>query len=144
MNSDEINRYLDVGASRSICVDRRLSSRYPGMVRDVTIVAPADVLLEFNAYGYDEGGLQIRLRYTDLEVLVSELEKFLGQEIDDWTNFNRSGGYPEQPTPMPDLESAGALLKADLAEDRLELPKGWVDLVIPSPYWKGVAANGAA
>lgn len=138
MNVEEIERYLASSSSRSICVDRCMSEKYPGFVRDITISNPSDVIVEFNVHGFDEGGLQLRLHYLNLTDLIQEVALFLGKPIEKWANHNRTGWYPNAPDDSIDFDVSGNSLKNDLSRGALELPAGWLSQTIPSDYWRSL------
>lgn len=138
MDQAEIIRYLQAGSNRSVCVDRRLLSNYPGFVRDVIIKAPSDVFVEINSFGHDEGGVIIKFRYANLSEIISAIERFLGKSISNWENVTKTDSYPSAPLSM-NLSSSVISLKDDLRKRQLDLPAGWLDWEIAAGYWRDVA-----
>lgn len=63
--------HLHVGRSRSVCVDCSLSENYPGWVRTITIESETELQVEFDVYGYDEGGLYVAIEYSDIDTLIN-------------------------------------------------------------------------
>jgi len=114
MTRDEIAAYLKLGASRSVTVDVRIVF---GGVRAVRIRCGNEVSVEFDSWGYDEGGAYFRNQYRDLPAAVSALEVYLGDPIENWHNFSKSGKYPEQPS------EASSWVEA-LVSGLLKLPDG--------------------
>ncbi len=137
MNYNEIESYLTVGSTKSLCVDRKLSIKYQGFVRDLTIVDKLKVSIEYNTYGYNEGGLTIILLYNSQEKLIDSLEKFIGTTMDEWENITRSGFYPDSPSNI-DFELSCKILKADLSNKCVDIPKGWADMKVLGNYWSDI------
>jgi hypothetical protein len=137
MTKKEILYYINVSYSITICVDCSLSEEYPGWVRSITIKSETQLIVEFDIYGYEEGGLYINIKYHDLETLIGELENFLFIKLDNWKYFTRSGEYPQQKNQF-DLNQSGKKLKQDLVNKKLRLPKGGIEYSIQSIYWKNI------
>ncbi len=137
MDINEVNRYLNTGSTKSICVDRRLSNKYIGFVRDVIILENCRVNLEFNTYGYDEGGLEVEFTYDNFNELINSLEVFIEKEIADWNNVNRTGYYPNSPG-IINVEFYAELIKKDLASKCISIPTGWSDMEVLGPYWSSI------
>ena len=112
MTHDEIASYLKVGVGRIVTVDIRVVF---GGVRSVRIQGHNAVLVEFDAWGYDEGGVYFRKQYADLLAAISVLEAYLGEPVEDWHNFSISGAYPERPSETSSWVEA-------LGDGRLKLP----------------------
>ncbi len=123
MTIDEIMRYIEVGSTNSICVDRRILDDYQHIVRDVIIRKDCILTIEFNTFGYDEGGLIINIHYKDYKKLISSLESYLDINIENWTNINKSGWYPEQIKDV-DFDESSEKFEKDLAGDKILLPMG--------------------
>ncbi len=137
MTIDEIMRYIEVGSTNSICVDRRILDDYQHIVRDVIIRKDCILTLEFNTFGYDEGGLIINIHYKDYDKLISSLEMYLNIDIENWTNINKCGWYPEQIKDV-DLDESSDKFEKDLADDKILLPMGGDKYEIPSKYWRDI------
>jgi hypothetical protein len=142
MDQIEIDKYLQVGSNRSICVDRRVLHRYPGLVRDVRLKGVADVLVEINSHGYDEGGLIIRLVYTNIAEAISALEDYLEKPLSEWENVTKTDSYPHA-IPNANLQLSGVLLKEDLKKWQLDLPKNWLSREVAQGYWRDVIEGRA-
>jgi hypothetical protein len=112
MTHDEIASYLKVGAGRIVTVDIRVVF---GGVRSVRIRGNNKVLVEFDAWGHQEGGVYFRRKYADLPNAVSVLAAYLGEPVEDWHNYSSSGAYPERPSESSSWVEA-------LGDGRLELP----------------------
>ncbi|MCP4179262.1 MAG: hypothetical protein GY756_15995, partial [bacterium] len=137
-NKDEIVRYLKAGRTKSVCVDRCLCNTYPGYVRDITIRDQNMINVEFNIYGYNEGGLLIEITYDRFDILLSSVGKYIDKSIDKWKNINKTGWYPTIEQEI-DFNDSGIKLELDLAEKKLSLPKGGNQYTIPSDYWRDIA-----
>jgi hypothetical protein len=94
MTREEIERYLRVGRRRAATVDIDLVFDH---VRTVSIRPGPKVLIEFEAWGYDEGGAAFSKAYDSLDDAVRELEAFLKRSISSWMNVNATGAYPDAP-----------------------------------------------
>ena len=138
MNITEIGKYLTSGSTKSVCVSRKLSDRYQGFVRDLTIHENCMVSIEYNTYGYDEGGLTILMHYASQEALIESLEKYIGANLDDWDNVSRSGFYPSSPGGDVDFDSSGKCLKQDLFNKTLDIPQNWESMDVLGDYWIGI------
>ena len=135
MDIHEIRKYLVSGSTKSICVSRSLLKEYSCIVRDVIINQNNVVKIEYNTYGYDEGGFCICFFYSDEQILIKSLEDFMGLSISSWNNITATDWYPEQPQYI-DFERSGDLFKKDLRENSLLFPSGYIESQIPSGYWK--------
>src|SRR5262249_49578016 len=101
MTRDEVFRYVSVGRSKSVHVDIRLMDEYPGYVRSVIFHDGNRVSVEFELYGFDEGGAYFWAEYPSLDAAIDSVEEFLGVLIEGWQNHNKTGNYPDKP---PDLD----------------------------------------
>jgi hypothetical protein len=135
MEISDIINYIALGSSKRICIRRDLLKEYPGYVRDISILEPKTVLIEFSVYNYDDGGLNLKFFYEDWNLLINSLENYLNQPIQEWENFNKSGNYPSYPGDNIDYISSGKKLKSDYNSLRLALPIGWLKNSLPSRYW---------
>jgi len=140
MNVNEVISYIKTGSTKSVCVDRRLLDRYPGIVRDIVIKGNNRLHLEFNTYGYDEGGLIIELLYEDFDALISALEKYLHSNIIEWDNITKSGFYPKIMDGV-DYDLSGRHLKQELRNDLIDIPSGWNKKVVLPDYWADIASG---
>lgn len=138
MDKNEVLKYIEVGSTNSICVDRRLLKRYPGFVRDIIVMKGFVLKIEFNTYGYDEGGLIIKIYYEDNDTLIDSLEKFLKLCIQDWKNISKTNWYPELNEDI-DFIKASFKLKQELANDKLPLPSNGIKYEIANGYWRDIA-----
>jgi hypothetical protein len=134
----EILSHIHVGRSRSVCVDCSLSENYLGWVRTITIESETELQVEFDVYGYDEGGLYVTIEYSDIDTLINQLEIYFNLKLEQWENFTKSGKYPELKDKV-DFEKSGNQLKRDLVDKRLSLPNRGIRYTIKSTYWKNIA-----
>jgi hypothetical protein len=97
MTTNEIQKHLNVGAFKSVCVDISHVIELPHYVRKVIIRRQNVVWVEFYHYGYDEGGIAFEGKFESLEQLVEPLEEYLNKPLSGWHNFSDSGNYPDPP-----------------------------------------------
>ena len=135
MTNNEIDSYIKVGSKKSICVDRQLIKKYLGYVRDLIIMNDFILKVEFNTYGYDEGGLIIKVYFNDFDSLIKSAEEYIGSTINDWDNISKTGWYPVLEEEV-DFKESGLKLKHDYINEFLYLPKDGVKYEIPDGYWK--------
>lgn len=140
MDVKEIDNYIAVGSTGSVCVDVRLLAGYASIVRSITLLKENVAIVEFNNYGCDEGGLAIELVYQDFYTLISSIEDFLDLPISRWGNFTKSGNYPDEQAGV--AQSNSASLKEDLRSGALKLPLNWAEKIIRSEYWRDITCGG--
>jgi hypothetical protein len=133
MTKDEILRYINAGASKSICIDRRLAPELPGFVRSVVIRDNNVVSVEFEDYGSDEGGIYYCGQYLSLEISLREVEKYLNLSISEWENFSLTENYPVYSVTLPDKASAEDIRHV-VSSRTLKLPEGAV-FELQEGYW---------
>lgn len=138
MNEKEILNYIDMSRNKSICIDRCLLEKYPGYVREITIMKDKILKVEFNVYGYDEGGLIIKVYYEDYNKLFNAVQEFINIGIQEWENFSKSDWYPNLEDEV-DFDYSGLMLKQDLINKTLSIPKDGARYEIPLGYWKDVS-----
>lgn len=139
MEKEEIFRYIAVGRPRAISVDRRELKQYPGIIRTLVILENAEIQLNFLDQGnleLDEGEITFYLCYEDYEKLFKAVEEYLGMKMEEWTNYNRTGWYPD--TSGIDTKESWDNLACDFANRKLEFPKGYQKFRIASLYWKAL------
>lgn len=135
MDKEEIMRYIELGSTKSVCINREMSNLYPGFVVDIIIMNDAIVNVEYNSYGYNEGGLEFKLYYPNYDKLLYELSNYVGKPIEQWENISKSGWYPKL-NKSDNFEEAANKLKTDLINNTIWLPNGWIKCEIPEGYWK--------
>jgi hypothetical protein len=123
MTRDEIDRYICVGSSNSVCVDRRLIPEYPGFVRSIIFRDGNRVSVEFEQYGFDEAGAYFNAEYPSLDAAIDAVEEFLGSPIESWQNYNKTGDYPEEPYDLNASDGHAKLVEA-IGNDKAPLPRG--------------------
>lgn len=134
MQIDEILRYLEVSRSKTVTIACDNCEKYLGYVRTITIKRENIVTIEFEVYGYDEGGITYFIQYNNFELLICSLEKYLGKKLEDWENINQTGYYPE---PINcDKEKTTKIIKQDLINDKIKLPDLGNKIWITGGYWK--------
>lgn len=142
MEREEIFRYINVGRSKSICIDRRLLEQYPGIVRDVIIKSDTKLQIDYHdkfSLEMGEGEFSLYFYYEDYDKLFEAIEEFLSLKILQWENYTKTGWYPN--LDEFDLEASWTKMKVDYVQKTLYLPSGFREFIIPSLYWTGLA-NG--
>lgn len=135
MELNSLIQHMKLSRNKSVIVDRCIPKEYPGYVRTITIMQNSIVRVEFEVYGYDEGGIIYFIQYLDYECLVKNLEEYLTKKIDDWDNINQTGFYPEEMT-VNDIDTIHKKIKTDLINKRISLPLGGIKIWMPDGYWK--------
>lgn len=138
MNKNDIMQHLIVGRSKAIIIEQKRSKEYPGYVRTITIMRENIVRIEFEEYGWDEGGITYYVQFDTIEKLIESLEEYLGKTIENWDNINKTGTYPEENN---DDESVNKTLSdkkiiEDMLSDKIKLPKNGNHTWMPNGYWK--------
>lgn len=130
-------RHMEMSRTKSIIIDCSLSAKYSGYVRTITIKHNNIVKIEFEVYGYDEGGITYFIQYKNIDILIKSLEKYLGKDLVDWENVSQTGYYPEQPN---NWEKGGAdeKIKVDLISNNIDLPLNGMRTWMPEGYWKNL------
>ena len=137
MESTDLIRHMEMSRTRSIIVDRSLSAEYPGYVSTITIKHDNIVKIEFEVYGYDEGGITYFIQYKNIDILIKSLEKYLGKNLVDWENVSQTGHYPERPDNWK-KENADEKIKVDLISGNIDLPLNGMRTWMPGGYWKSL------
>ncbi len=140
MTKEEIIQYIDVGSTNSVCVDRRLLSKYKNIVRDVIIKKDFLVQIEFNTHGYDEGGLVVDVYYENYDLLIASLEEYLCRRIPCWENVNKSAWYPMIENEV-NLSEGSDRFENDLSKGKIRLPLDGKKYDIRSSYWKNIVGD---
>lgn len=134
MTKDELERAARLGRS-GVCIDASTLDQHPGIVRKVTILRDLSLMIEFNTYGYDEGGPTYIAEYPDLQTMILALESYLKRPLTDWHNYTASGSYPAAPDGGTAATSDDDLRRFAhaVANGQLPLPEGEFRLM--EPYW---------
>ncbi len=119
MRRSELERLLAVGAGHSFQVEVREVAGCPGFVRTVWLHRGGAVLVEFDRWGRDEGGLYFRGQFASLDQAVAYLEQYLGRRFSDWSAADAR--YPARPAELGTPPSHERFLSA-LREGRIALP----------------------
>jgi len=139
MTKDDVLQYLHFGRDKRVIIDRRIIPEYHRYVRDIAVVKENIVAIEFNNYGYDEGGLTFYIKFRDIDELIANIQTYLSCNIDLWENINKTGYYPE---PIQDCDiPATDRLVTDIIQGLIELPKNSIDISIPKGYWRNMIEN---
>ncbi len=89
MTIEEIERYLAVSSSHSVCVTRDTMATLNGYVRSIYFIDPNVVQIEVEPYGFDEAGIYAHATYSSLSNTISIIEKYIQQPLEEWHNYNR-------------------------------------------------------
>lgn len=119
MRRSELERLLAVGAGHSFQVEVREVAGCPGFVRTVWLHRGGGVLVEFDLWGMDEGGLYFRGQLSSVDQAVAYLELYLGRRFCDWSAADAR--YPPRPAEVGTPRSLERFLSA-LREGRILLP----------------------
>lgn len=139
VSKDEIFRYINLGRSSSISIDRHLMEKYPGIIRNITIRRDEEVQIDFHdkhILEINEGEVTFYFQYENYDILFDELEKFLGLKMDEWQNYNKTDWYPE--TDDIDLKESWGRLTIDFINKALPFPSNFISFRIASIYWEGL------
>lgn len=123
MDIAQVRSLLHLGRDGAAAVD---ICTVGGMVRTVSIIRGPKVLVEFENWGYDQGGAAFVKPFPSLELAIEEVETFLNRSIADWNNVNLNGSYPQKPT-----ESSDGFI-FDINQGTVELPS---DGFLPANTW---------
>lgn len=139
MEKDEIFRYIQVGASKSISVERRLLNLYPGVIRDIIIRADAELQIDFldkYAIEMEEGEVTFYFYYEDYDKLFEAVENFTGVKMNNWNNYTKIGWYPE--VNEINLDKSWENIMNDFVNKTIYFPKGYKKYRIASLYWQAL------
>lgn len=139
MDKEEIFRYVEIGKSRSVSVDRCLIEQYPGIIRNVIIKQNAKLQVDFldkHVLEIDEGEISLYFYYEDYDKLFKAVEEYIGISMEDWVNYTKSEWYPE--TVEIDLNQSWEKLKSDFVDKKLHLPVGYKEYSIRDLYWEAL------
>jgi len=132
---EEIKNYLTISRDKSIVIDNSISDCYMGFVRKITVFKDLSVSIEFNDYGYDEGGIEFEGNFKSLEELCSAMEEYLGSAVDDWINFSATGEYPKEPENIGLIRKESRdKLDADIKAASVSLPVEGNFIILGSQY----------
>lgn len=138
MTKEEILNYIRMAKSKSVCVNRCLSVQYPGYVREITIMKDNILKVEFTQYGYDEGGVCVKIYYNEFDNLISEMERYMGVKVEDWENASKKDCYPDLGNDV-NFEETVKKLKIDLKNKAVKLPENGIEYKFVEGYWKDIA-----
>ena len=145
MDKAEIERYLFAGVRHSVVVDARELPAVPGVIRTLTIHRGNRVTLEFDSTpnyltGDSEGwGPKYVARYLSLDVIIGDLEEFLGHSIAAWKNRSADPLTPSH-TDGPGT-AAGPFLEDLVRRNAVELPRR-ATYALANIYWRHISKYG--
>lgn len=129
----EVCGYLSVGSVKRVCVDRSVSPEFLPFVRSVSIADGSMIIVEYEDYGCEEGGVCIEFIYESIESAITAAEAYLKVGVGGLANFTKSGIYPEKPC---DRDSSSDSFEESLRSGCLDLPTGWIERRMPVGYWR--------
>lgn len=139
VNKEEIFRYIELGKSKSICVDRRLLDQYPGIIRNIIIKSGEMLQIDYldkHILELGEGEISLYFYYENYDKLFLSVENLTGTKMELWNNYTKSELYPD--IGEFDLSQSWEKLKIDFVNKTLHLPKGYREKGIRDLYWKAL------
>lgn len=94
MKIEEIEKYINFGSTGDICVYREiLFPELPHLVESIYITGSYLITVEFDSLNEVDNGDGWRWQSSQLAIstVIEVLEKFMGEQIDNWENISRSG-----------------------------------------------------
>ncbi|QDU27861.1 hypothetical protein ETAA8_29520 [Anatilimnocola aggregata] len=110
-------------------VDVRPVDGAPGYVRTTTISEGNRVIIEFDVWGMDEGGLYYRAEFATLQEAVECVEEYIGRPLLEWEHAD----YPPRP-PEAGTEESHRWFRDLLVQGGPTLPPRG-DFQTSSDYW---------
>ena len=133
LDIEKIGNYLDNSSNKSVQVDISISA-YPGFVREVKLT-PSGVYVSYFPWGLNEAGVKFLGKYVSLDSLVKCLEDFIGKPVNQWFNYKKYDGYPEEiPITEEKIKESYCLLEKDIKDKSIKLPDGIVFECVDSSY----------
>ena len=126
MNIEELENYIEL-SSWAVCVDLKELPDYPSFLRAVIFYCNNRVCVEFHplVLNVDEETVSYCGQFNSLKEAVNSIEFFLGKSIQEWTNYNKSGGFPIYVDEQSDLEiiqDSYERLMQDACDKKISLP----------------------
>src|SRR5688572_11190565 len=120
MNINEIKNYI---ANGRVCIDISIT-QYSGFVRKIIFYFGNRVCIEFVGHLIDdsESGYEFCHTFLSPEDAVASIENYLNQPIKDWTNYTKTGDFPELTFPI-NIEEGHKQLREDILNKRINLPE---------------------
>lgn len=137
MDVKQLRNLLNLGRTRTVVIYCDLCVDYIGYVKTITIMNEKKVRLEYNTYGYDEGGLTFFVEYEDFDTLIKSMQEYLGSDINQWKNISLTSDYPLELERDFDINISYELIIHDLLNNELKLPK-YGNIIMKEGYWKNL------
>lgn len=141
MDCKGIFNYIRLSKRKSVSIEKKLLSQYPGIVRDVAIIADKRVRISFfdiNITSNDESEVIFYLYFANNEELLHSLEDFCSCPISDWHNYNDEYIVFPSFCSKSLLSNSWLAFKRDFADRKIKFPSGHTKFVIPDPYWQAL------
>lgn len=135
MDVKQLRNLLKLGSTRTVVIYCDLCIDYIGYVKTITIMNEKTVRLEYNTYGYDEGGLTYFVEYEDFGTLLKSMQEYLESDINKWKNISLTSDYPQELERNFDINITHRLIIHDLLNNKLKLPK-YGNITMKEGYWK--------
>ena len=128
MDIKELENYIEIGKWASICVDIKELPEYPNFVRTVVFYRNNRVCVEFYPLIFDVHDATIDYcgEFSSLADAVNSIETFLGNPIEEWTNYNKNGEFPIYVDEQSALEVSRDIyerLMKDACDRKIVLPQ---------------------
>jgi hypothetical protein len=131
---DEITSHFESSQSR-IPIDVRLAAEFPGYVRSVYVAQGLFAVIEFEQYGFDEGGAYFFGGYSDYASLVRSLEEYLQRPLREWLPLAPKDYPPKPDGAAADTRTGSARLESAIASGAVPLPARTDFELRGSSYW---------
>lgn len=132
MTIDEVALFLTL--NRFLCLALKIDEDFPGYVRSVFLRDGNQVVVEFEQFGFDEGGAYFYAEYPSLTDAVTDLEDFLHFSVTEWRPLSESVDYPAV-SGLLEVTEGTRKLAAAIANQTVPLPKRAVYELRGSSYW---------
>lgn len=141
MDCKEIFNYIRLSKRKSVSIEKKSLSQYPGIVRDVAIITDNRVCISFydiNIASNDEAEVAFYLYFANSCELLHSLENFCGCQMSDWHNYNDEDVVFPGFCPKSLLSNSWLAFKRDFANRQVKFPSGYAKFIIPDPYWQAL------
>ena len=124
-----------MGKSKTVIIYCNLCDDYIGYVKTITIMNEKMIRIEYDTYGYDEAGLTFFVEYEDINILIKNMQEYMGSDIKDWRNLSLTSDYPQEPNLDFEIKTTHRLIRRDLLNNKIKLPQ-YGKISMKEGYWK--------
>ena len=135
MNDEQLRSLLKLGKSKTVIIYCNLCDDYIGYVKTITIMNEKMIRIEYDTYGYDEAGLTFFVEYEDINILIKNMQEYMGSDIKDWRNLSLTSDYPQEPNLDFEIKTTHRLIRRDLLNNKIKLPQ-YGKISMKEGYWK--------